>query len=171
MSPDLEYIQCAVVNSARTLLNTLYGQYRQSHDIMGFKEVRYGGCELELLRRCYPEAEILLLVRHPYKTWNSTPRDWYVSLDAWAANWEERTRAYIQASISNARCHLIRHEDVVAQEEKVLKILTDVAKVSREQISDVLAHKIGSFHYGIEEFEQQVIRERCREPMQALGYI
>ena len=118
MSPEMDYIQCAVVNSARTLLNSLYDQYRQSHDIVGFKEVRYGGCELELLRRCYPQAEILLLMRHPYKTWNSTPRDWYVSLDAWATTWAERTQSYLQASISDSHCHLIRYEDIVAREKR-----------------------------------------------------
>ena len=65
MCPELACLQQAVVNSARTLMNTLYGRYRKDHDILGFKEVQYGRDELELLRKCYPKAQFLLLLRNP----------------------------------------------------------------------------------------------------------
>jgi len=171
MCPDLKYLQLAVVHSTRAFLNALYGQYRESHDIIGFKEVRYGSQELELLRQCYPKAEILLLVRHPCNTWRSTTRDWYPSLDAWIDIWNDRVRSHLQFAKTDAHCHMIRYEDVVAKESKTMEILTDVAKVSGAQIDNVLAHKLGSKNFGIEDYQQQLILQRCREPMQALGYI
>lgn len=72
---------------------------------------------------------------------------------------------------TDARCHLLRHEDVVRQEKKTLEILAEVAKVSREQVSMVLAHKIGSHNAGLTESERTAIIERCREPMAALDYL
>ena len=51
-----------------------------------------------------------------------------------------------------------------------MEIIADVAKISMEQIDDVLACKIGSLHFGIEDSEQQVIFDRCQEQMQALKY-
>ena len=52
-----------------------------------------------------------------------------------------------------------------------MAILAEVAKVSREQVSAVLAHKIGSINAGLSESEQNTILEHCREPMEALGYL
>ena len=51
-----------------------------------------------------------------------------------------------------------------------MSILAEVAKVSREQVSMVLAHKIGSINAGISESGRAAIRDRCREPMKAMGY-
>ena len=56
MCPELDCVQQAVVDSARSLLNSLYGRYRSDHDILGFKEVQYGRAEAELLRGCYPNV-------------------------------------------------------------------------------------------------------------------
>ena len=88
MNPDLGFAQHAVVESARTLLNTLYGEQAESHDILGFKEIRYGRAEIELLRRCYPEADMLLLVRHPCDTWSSSSKAWPYSLEEWIDFWQ-----------------------------------------------------------------------------------
>ena len=74
MCPDLDYVQMAVVDSARAFLKTFYGQYREQHDILGFKEVHYRREELDLIRACCPETEIVFLVRNPLDTWKSTPR-------------------------------------------------------------------------------------------------
>ena len=96
VNPDLEFARHAVVASARALLNTFYGQYRQSHDLVGFKEIRYGRVEIELLRRCYPQADLLLLIRHPCDTWGSTSRDWPYSLEEWIALWQANTECYLR---------------------------------------------------------------------------
>jgi len=170
LMPELDYAKQATVESVRALLNTLYGQYSGSHDIVGFKEVSYGRADVELLRKCYPEADILLLVRHPCNTWNSTPREWFASAAAFADCWTARVEDFSVLAKSDPKCRLIRHEDVVAQENRTVDILIDVAKVSREQISAVLAHKIGSSHKGIDDAERRTILDRCREQMESLGY-
>jgi hypothetical protein len=170
MCPEIPYVQNAVVNSARTLLNTLYGQFRETHDIIGFKEAQYGAAELKLLRQCYPRAEILLLVRHPFHAWNSTNRSWYASLDLWADTWENHSKCFIQSAKSDNRCHLLRYESLIAQQPETMRILMEVAKVSRGQIADVLAHKIGSTLIGIKRREKKIIFKRCRETMEMLDY-
>lgn len=68
MTPEMDYVEQSIVNSVRVFLDSLYKQYRDTHDTIGFKEVRYGKQELELFKRCYPEAKIVLLVRHPLDT-------------------------------------------------------------------------------------------------------
>ncbi len=170
MTPEPEFAQTAIVNSARTLLNTLYCQRRDTHDVIGFKEVRYSRFEIELLRRCYPEADLILLVRDPYKTWNSTPRDWYSSLDEWTTAWGQNASDYMDIAATDSRCHLIRYEDVLKRDSQTLERFFDVAKITSAQFESVMAHKIGSKHFGVEEEERDFILQRCREPMKAFGY-
>lgn len=170
MCPELEYVEEAVVNSAQALLDTLYGQYREWHDVVGFKEVQYGRAEVELLRRCCPKSQILLLVRHPCSTWNSTPRDWYSSFAEWKTLWNHRAHEFARLADSDPNCHLIRYEDIVRQEARAMEIIMDVAQVTREEISGVLAHKIGSNHVGISPAERQAILASCGDAMELLGY-
>jgi hypothetical protein len=170
LCPDPECFQRAVVRSARTLLNTLYSQYCPSHDIIGFKEVRYGLAEVELLRKCYPAAKMLLLVRHPCNTWNSTPRDWYPHLDEWIALWNKNAQAFLFLDASDANCHLIRYEDLVKRDPAALQIISDTARITNAQIAEVLACKLGSRHRGVSDAERQTINERCQEVMAMLGY-
>jgi hypothetical protein len=169
--PELDYVRQAVVESARAFLNTMYGQYRENHDIIGFKEVHYARREYELLRRCYPQAEILFLVRNPLNTWNSTPRSWYPSFEAWMEKWRLNTQYFMALARTDARCHLLRHEDVVAQEKETLAILAEAAKISTKQAALVLRNKIGSAHVGIDEIERRTIIQECGKTMAALGYV
>jgi hypothetical protein len=168
--PQMDYVRQATVESARAFLNTMYGQHRENHDIIGFKEVRYARREYELLRRCYPEAEILLLVRNPLNTWNSTPRTWYPSLDAWIETWLRHTQFFMALAKADARCRLLRHEDVAGQEKETMAILAETAKVTPKQIAMVLGNKIGSAHVGIDEAERQTILRQCGKTMADLGY-
>ena len=172
MCPELGYVQQAVVNSVRAFLATLYEQYREDHDILGFKEVQYDHGEIQLLRRCFPEAHLLLLVRNPLNTWKSTPRDWwYLSLEQWTARWNQIAGCFHGAAAADARCHLIRYEDLIRQDERTLAVLAEVAKVSREQVASVLTHKIGSINAGLSEAETNTITENCRDLMEAFGYL
>jgi hypothetical protein len=171
MCPDLDHAQKAVVESARAFLQTFYGQYREQHDILGFKEVHYHREELDLIRACCPETEIVFLVRNPLDAWKSTPRNWYLSLDEWTTIWKTTVPYFMSFAATDAHCHLLRYEDVVRQETKAMEILADVAKVSRKQVSMVLAHKIGSHNAGISGSERATILEHCREPMAALDYL
>jgi hypothetical protein len=176
MSPDLEFVQQATVESARAYLNALYSQYSETHDLIGFKEVRYTRPECELIRACYPQAEILFLVRNPIKMWNSTPREWYPVFDEWAAKWTQESLFALDYSLRDPHCHLFRYEDIVRQEKTTMSIISDVAKVTQEQMAEVIAHKIGSFHnrnsnhYGVTDAERARIMQVCREPMSMLGY-
>ena len=170
MCPELEYVQQAVVNSARTLMNTLYGPYRKNHDILGFKEVQYRRDELELLRRCYPKAQFLLLLRNPLDAWKSTGGDWYPSLEDWTAKYNSGVLGYHAFAKDDANSHLLRYEDLIGQESKAMAVLTDVACVSREQISMVLAHKIGSNPRSLSDSDRDAILATCRESMELLGY-
>jgi hypothetical protein len=169
--PDLSFVQQAVIESARTFLNTMYGQYRETHDIIGFKEVHYSPREFGLIRQCYPDADIMLLVRNPLNTWNSTPRSWYPSFAAWLEKWQQNAQYFMALAKMDAKCQLLRHEDVVGQEKSTMAILAETAKVSPKQIAMVLANKIGSSHVGISEQERQTILQHCREPMENLGYL
>ncbi len=170
MCPALEYVQQAVVDLARAFLGAFYGQYREHHDVLGFKEVAYGQSELELLRRCYPRARILFLVRNPLNTWRSTPRSWHPSLDGWIAEWTARTLCFCAFARNDPGSHLIRYEDLIRKEPGAMAVLARAAKVSDEQVSMVLAHKLGSHDAGISAAERDAILDRCREPMKLLGY-
>jgi hypothetical protein len=171
MSPDLHFIRRAVIDSARAFLDTMYGQYRDNHDIIGFKEVRYGRNEFELLRQCCPNIKVLCLVRNPVNTWNSTPRSWYPSLNTWIKQWNNNVQDYINLARENTNCHLIRHEDVVRREKNTMHVLEDTAKVTPEQIEMVLKNKIGSNQKGISDEERQTIIRECGKTMAALGYL
>jgi hypothetical protein len=171
MCPELEFLQRAVVDSARALMHSFYGQYRGCHDILGFKEVQYNRAEMELLYKCYPKAHFLLLVRNPVDTWKSTPLGWYSSLDSWMAKWINNVRSFQEFDQKDGNFHLLRYEDLIRQEKNTLTVLGEVAKVTREHISMVLAYKIGHSAKNISDSDRETIIERCREPMKSLGYI
>ena len=148
----------------------MYGQYAENHDIIGFKEVHYARRECELLRRCYPQAAILLLVRNPLNVWNSTPRSWYPSLNEWIERWRRNAQYFMALAKADPHCHLLRHEDVVGRKKETMSVLAETAKVSSKQIALVLENKIGSAHVGIDEIERQTILRECGKTMAALGY-
>lgn len=170
MCPSIDHVEQAVVDSVRTLLGSLYGASSAGHDMIGFKEVRYGRAELELLRRCYPNLTILLLTRNPYDTRISTPRDWYPSVEQWAELWSDTAREFVDAAESDPLCHLIRYEDLVERDPKTLALLSDVAQVPLDGIAKVLKAKIGSSRMGISDVERRVITRCCRDSMRPLNY-
>ena len=170
MCPDLEYIQQAIFDSTRALLNTLYGQYQECYDIVGFKEVRYGRAAAELLRTCYPKVKILLNVRHPYNTWNSSPRDVYPSVVEWAMLWDTMAREFMMLAHADPNCCLVRHEDIVRKDVGTMNVLAEVAHVAPDEVYGVLGHKIGSNHVGISDSDRQVILDHCRGAMELLDF-
>jgi hypothetical protein len=171
MTPDLDFVRQATVESARTFLNALYEQFREGHDIIGFKEVHYVRGEMELIRKCYPEATILLLNRNPLNAWKSTPRSWYPSFEAWMSKWKRNSLYFLDFAKHDSHCHLLRYEDIVRRDQKTLEIVADAAKITTEQIESVLSCKIGSSNYGLDDTERDAILENCREPMAAYGYL
>jgi len=174
MCPDLQRVRQAVVDSARSFLATLYGQYRDNHDILGFKEVLYGRREIELLRQCYPNAHLLLLTRNPVHTWKSTPRHWWwVSLDQWIKKWNEAAECFQEFAAADPHCHLIRYEDLIARTPETMAILQDVAQVTPKQIDSVLACRLRGHSESptMTSEEEGSILANCRESMESLGYL
>jgi hypothetical protein len=174
MCPDLDYARRAVVEAARAFLATFYAQYREGHDLVGFKEVLYGRPEIELLRRCYPKAHLLFLVRHPLNAWKSTPRHWwYPTLERWMDQWNQAVLCFQEFAAGDDRCHLIRYEDILAREPRTMAVLRETARLSTEQIESVLASKIRGHSETptTTESEKAAILEHCRDAMQSLGYL
>jgi hypothetical protein len=171
MCPDLNCVRQAVVAAARAFLNSLYGQYRSSHDILGFKEVHYGGNELALLRHCYPNADFLLLIRNPLHAWKSTWRTAYPTLEYWISKYKSGLIAFRDCAKIDPHCHLIRYEDLIHHEKKTLDAVADVAKVSRQQMAMVLAHKVGATKGSdLDPGERTVICRELRDIMKEFDY-
>jgi hypothetical protein len=170
MCPEIEYAQSGLIRSIRTFYGAFFAAYRNTHDILGFKEVQYGREELELLCVCYPKAQFLLLIRNPLDTWRSTPREWYPSLDYWIDKWIEKVQCFMEFNQKRSNCHLLRYEDLLLKKRTTISILHKVAKISHEQFSSVLKHKTGSSRKEISESDREAILERCCDTMKAVGY-
>src|SRR5699024_4892060 len=66
MTPPKENVTESLIHSVKAFHEQLYEEgYRDTHDLIGYKEVRYGEPELNLFRMCYPKSAIVLLIRHP----------------------------------------------------------------------------------------------------------
>jgi hypothetical protein len=161
-----------MVNAVRAMFRTMYGQYRESHDILGFKEVRYYGGAAELLLKCYGEAHFLLLVRNPLNCWKSMLPQWGWTVDRWGREWNAFVESFRTLAAEHDRCHLIRYEDLIRQEARTMAVLAETARVSEKQVLEVLANKIGSTGAGrgITDAEQDAILGCCRASMEAFGY-
>ncbi|WP_027086221.1 sulfotransferase [Cohnella panacarvi] len=175
MTPEFPFVEQGVVESVRAFLNALYSQYRDSHDTIGFKEVRYGEQELKLLRKCYPEAEFLLVVRNPIHTWQSLMncRGWYKDDVRTTANkWNHNTGGYLALAGSDPKSHLIVYENLIRKDPATLDTVEACAKVPRQQILNVMSHKVGSTsNESISDEDRNVILEICGERMRQLGYL
>ncbi|PYI53562.1 sulfotransferase [Paenibacillus flagellatus] len=170
MTPELPYVEQAVINAVTAALDTLYGQFAEKHDIVGFKEVRYGERELRLLRKCYPDCPFLLLVRHPVPSWASAPT-WYRDIDDFAGVWNERAGFYAEYARQDPNSLLIRYEDLVDRDPKTLKRLSEVTKVPVPDMIGVLSKKVGSFNpEPVTKEQREEIVTKCRPVMKTLLY-
>lgn len=175
MTPDFPFVDQAVVESAKAFMNALYSQYRDTHDTVGFKEVHYGEQELKLLRKCFPEAEFLLVVRNPIHTWQSllNCRGWYKDdVKTTAIKWNQNTGGYLSFVQTDPNSHLILYENLMNKDNATLSAIEACAKVSREQILEVMSRKVGSTASDtISDEDKNVILEICGQLMQQLGYL
>jgi hypothetical protein len=97
--PELDYSEKVVFGSVRSFYNNLYNS--DKHDFIGFKEVRYGKDEIELFKKCYPNAMVILLIRNPIDTYRSlinVNRDWYQTVENYMSIWNKRIEEYIKLS-------------------------------------------------------------------------
>lgn len=172
MNPEMEFVNKAVINSIKVLFDSLYEQYRAEHDIIGFKEVRYGENELTLFRNCYPDTEIVLLVRNPIDVWKSMLG---AGLGNNVANftkkWKDHTSYYLQLSKIDSKSHLIKYENIVNKDQTTIETISKLGKISSEEIDTVISKKIWSTPRAISNVEEHIILKECGTIMKQYGYL
>ena len=175
MTPEISFIDEAVSSSTKTFLENLYAQKQDGHDRIGFKEVRYGERELSMLRKCYPDAKMILIVRNPIEAWKSYPKTWgeYKSALEFAKQWNRNVSWYIQMAAKDENAHLLQYEKVVSREPNTLNKLADLTKLSIPEIDRVLDRKIRGTKRKktITNKHAITIRRVCRINMKKLGYM
>src|SRR5699024_3036212 len=125
MTPSKGHVTESLINSVKTFHEKLYEDgYKDTHDLIGYKEVRYGENELNLLRMCYPDCTIVLLVRHPLDVWKSVSQNAkikrYHSVQSFTALWNRRAKSYIKLSNKDPNMHLVRYEDIIARDKATM---------------------------------------------------
>lgn len=175
MTPSAEFVEQASIQSTKAFLDTLYNQFSENHDTIGFKEVRYGAKELSILQKCYPEAKFILLVRNPLKAWESYPKKWgeYRHVHAFAKQWNDNVTDYMSISRSNPQASLIQYEKLIGKEAKTVETICQLAQLTQQELDNVLAQKIrGSTQKKTITVKQAAIIKRlCRGNMKRLGYL
>lgn len=175
MTPAKPDVDHALIQSVKTFHHLMYAdQYQSTHDIIGYKEVRYGKNELNLLRQCYPDCTILLLVRNPVDVWSSISANakikQYGSVHQFTSIWNQRVKDYLQLSNEDQHMHLIKYEDIVTKDEAAINLIKKVGHLKNEQIESVLTKKISSSSRSIPKNQRNQILRQCRAMMQKMGY-
>lgn len=170
MSPEPEMVAEGVVQALKSFFAAAYAEYRDIHDRIGFKEVRYGRPEIELLKECYPSAKVVLLVRHPASVWQSAAFIWSEDAKHFADVWNERAKAYADLQDRGRGIYLLKYEDIVRRDRQTLDLLAELAEVGRARINGVLNVNLNSTRSPRPEKEIAHIEATCREGLKRLGY-
>ncbi len=170
MTPADDFAEKAILCSVRAFLESFYSQYREKHDKVGFKEVRYGSEVLELLRRCYPGMKIVLLVRNPIDIWKSMPKDWWNSIFDFTQVYSQRALFYKRFADCDNNVVLFRFEDIVFRDPFTIEQILQLSGISHEHMNDVLSHKLHSSSSPISSEESSYIARECRVAMAQFGY-
>lgn len=172
MNPEITVIDEAVANSVKALFYSLYEEGRGEHDLIGFKEVRYGEKELSLFRRCYPNTTILLLVRNPLDVWKSMLG---AGLGDNVANftrtWNQHTTDYLHFSKNDPLAFLIKYEDLINQEPATINQISELGQLTNEEMEQVLSKKISSTQKVISPSDKKFILDECGEIMKHYNYL
>ena len=156
MTPSQKYVDDAIIKSTQLFFNTLYSEYKVNHDMIGFKEVRFGINELEFFNLVYPNSNIILLVRHPVNTYNSVlgmNSKWYKNdVNNFMNVWNTRLGEYILLSKKFNNMHLVKYEDITQRDKDTLNIISSIGKLNISDIDQVINHKIGSSSRNNKEF-------------------
>ncbi|WP_088832063.1 sulfotransferase [Paenibacillus tyrfis] len=171
MSPDLERIKEGIVQAVKTCFRSMYAENRDNHDRIGFKEVRYGKPEIELLKTCYPDAVIVLMVRHPVDVWKSETSYWSGDAGLFGHTWNERALQYAELHNPERGLHLLRYEELVERDETALGLLEELADISRDKIDNVLNVNLNSTRTERPAADIEQIRTICQEGMERLRYM
>lgn len=172
MTPEMKYVDKAVKNSLKVMLDSLYEQHRETHDMIGFKEVRYGENELQLFRECYPNAKIVLLVRNPIDIWGSMLGSGLAgNVQPLINKWNDRASYYLQMVKDDPNTYLIQYENLVKEELVTIQILSKLGKLPTKDIHAVISKKIWSSQRPIPEQVKKLIRNQCGQLMKQYGYL
>lgn len=172
MMPELEYVEEAIINSIKAFCETLYTKYPGNHDIIGFKEVRYGEDELTLFRKCYPKAEIILLVRNPVDVWKSMIGVGLGNnVNRMVQKWNRNTEYYLKLAQNDPKAHLILYEDMINRDKSTLDLISDLGQLTKQEIDHVLNKKILSTSKEIATKQREFIVNKCEKIMKECNYI
>ncbi|AZU60411.1 sulfotransferase [Neobacillus mesonae] len=176
MNPSNEFINNAVHQSVKAFLDNLYAQHRETHDIIGFKEVRYGQDELELFRKCYPKAKIILLVRDPRDVWKSHSFNLRIeaynnSLIKFIQKWKNHVSYYMDFAKKDPKTYFLKYEDIIERKPETINMLLDAANITIEELNSVLNVKISGIKKGPNNpSDLQQIENMCKNIMEQLNY-
>lgn len=141
-SPAAGTAEAAVLDATRALLDRLYGDAEsRGYDRVGFKAVRYGARELDLLVRAYPDIEIAMIVRDPFQTLESIAGQGW-PLDGLPALWSARVLAYLRLLRRNDRARLFRLSDLEARAPATVEALSAMARISADDLLGRLDTKV-----------------------------
>lgn len=175
MTPKPEVLRHSIIHSVKALDHLMYvEEYKDTFDMIGYKEVRYGREELEWFRACYPDCPVILLVRHPASVWKSLSRrakkERYGSIEGFCKLWSDHVNEYVELSEKDSKMHLMRYEDLVSRKKETLKFIKTIGKLTDGDIEKVLAVKISSSSKPIPQKVSQRITKLCEVAMKKVGY-
>ncbi|HLQ71943.1 MAG TPA: sulfotransferase [Bacillota bacterium] len=175
MTPPQKSVTESLIHSVKIFHERLYkGRYGETHDLIGYKEVRYGYDELTLFRICYPKAPIILLVRNPVDVWKSVSQNAkvnrYQSVKKFASMWNHRVKSFIHLSDTDSNIYLIRYEDLIRKNKATMNVIKQVGKITDDQIEKVLSVKISSSVRPIPAGQEHQIRRQCQVMSNKMGY-
>jgi Sulfotransferase family len=112
----------------------------------GFKEIRYTGGAVELLKIMFPDAAIIVLVRHPEATLRSIKgtafyeKDYQSRPEVFLSRWASSSSSLARACRADGSVRLWRYEDIVADPEAAIASLAahvaiDAARFDRSAIA------------------------------------
>lgn len=171
VSPANKYVDKSVEKATKVLLDNLYSQDSNKYDMIGFKEVRYGRDELELLDSVLDNLKVVLLVRNPIDVKKSVYNHWKLNNnEVLVERWNDRVDDYLEL-IDLDNFYFIKYEDVVKRKDSVIEKLYEIGEVGRKGFKEVVNVKINSTSSEINQNDKREIKEKCRKNMKKLDYI
>jgi len=129
--PSLNPEQESFLDGARAaLLRTLaVPAARLGYRRWGFKEIRYNGAAVGLLKTLFPDSAIVILVRHPeaalrsikIATWYG--KDYDARPETFLSRWAASSSSLAACASAFGRVLVLRYEDLVGDSERVVAAL------------------------------------------------
>ncbi|MEJ8545117.1 sulfotransferase [Brevibacillus borstelensis] len=171
--PQRSFLEQAMIASVRSFFDNFYAEYRESHDLIGFKESQYGYEELQLFRKAYPDCTIILLVRNPVNTWQSISgthfrAHYQWTIEQYVHDWNKISSAYLKLSREDPKAYLIQYEDLVNKNRETVKTICKLGRLKPADVFRVLDHPIGSSKTRIPEDEVSYIMQSCGDVMKKI---